>query len=251
MRLNLDQLQSSLDKGLASIYLVSGDEPLLSMEASDRIRQAARKQGYGEREVYHADVGFDWSEVSLSFNSLSLFAEKKIIEIRLPNGKPGTAGSEILTRFAQQPVVDTLVVLITGKLDAPTRKNKWYRLVESHGVCLQLWPVTAQQLPTWIERRLISEGISASREAIHLLASQVEGNLLAADQEIKKIGLLIGRQSIDAEDVLAVVMDSARHNVFEFIDMALMQKTIKLSRMLGHIRVEGVQPSAVLWGRGT
>ncbi|MCW8963137.1 MAG: DNA polymerase III subunit delta, partial [Gammaproteobacteria bacterium] len=247
LRLNADQLQRHLDKELAPLYLISGDEPLLSMEAGDRIRQTARQQGYSEREVYHADAGFDWNEISLSSSSMSLFAEKKIIEIRLPNGKPGTVGGKVLAGLAQQPPPDTLIMLITGKLDATARKSKWYRTVESHGMCLQLWPVPAQQLPSWIEQRLTVAGISASREAIQLLSDRVEGNLLAADQEIKKLGMLINTTSIDVEDVLEVVADSARHNVFEFIDAALTQQTPKLSRMLGHIRAEGAQPPVVLW----
>jgi DNA polymerase-3 subunit delta len=247
LRLNADQLSGQLAKGLAPIYLISGDEPLLAMEAADSIRQVARHQGFTEREVYHVDASFDWNEVSLSSCSMSLFAERKIIEIRLPNGKAGTAGGKILTGFAQQPPVDTLIMLITGKLDAATRKSKWYRSIETAGACVQLWPVAAQQLPAWIEQRLNASGQQASPEAIRLLADRVEGNLLAADQEIKKLNMLVTKQAIDVEDVLEVVADSARHNVFEYIDAALCQQTGKLSRMLGHIRAEGGQPPVILW----
>jgi len=247
LRLNVDQLASHLNKQLAPLYLVSGDEPLLAMEATDQIRHAARQAGFTERNVFHVEKGFDWNEVSLSSGSMSLFADKKIIEIRMPSGKAGTVGGKMLAELAQQPPPDTMILLITGKLDASTRKNKWYRTFESHGVCLQLWPVPAHQLPSWIEQRLKVAGITASREAVQLLADRIEGNLLAADQEIQKLKMQVSQSTIDVEDVLEAVADSARHNVFEFIDAAMTQQTHKLSRMLGHIRAEGVQPPVVLW----
>jgi len=247
LRLNIDQLAGHLQKQLSSVYLISGDEPLLAMEATDQIRQVARQSGFTERDVYHVEKGFDWNEISSSSSSMSLFAEKKLIEIRMPSGKAGTVGGKMLAELAQQPPPDTLIMLITGKLDTATRKNKWYRAFESQGVCLQLWPVPAHQLPSWIEQRLGAEGITASREAVQLLADRVEGNLLAADQEIKKLKMQTNKTSIDIEDVLEAVADSARHNVFEFVDAALAQQTHKLSRMLGHIRAEGVQPPVVLW----
>ena len=247
MRLNIDQLPQHLQGGLSSIYLISGDEPLLAMEASDQIRSCARDVGFTEREVYHADSGFDWNEISLSSSSMSLFAEKKLIEIRMPSGKAGVAGGKLLAEMAELPPEDTLLMIITGKLGASTRNSKWYRAIESAGVCLQLWPVAANQLPGWIAQRLETNGMRISREALHLLADRVEGNLLAADQEIKKLGLLVDNQVVDIEDVLEVVSDSARHNVFEFIDAALSQQVEKLSRMLGHIRAEGAQPPVILW----
>ena len=247
MRLNADQLPAHLEKGLASLYLVSGDEALLVMETTDRIRACARQQDYTERQVYHADAGFDWNEISLASSSMSLFAEKKIIEVRLPSGKPGTAGGKLLTELCLQPAPDTVLLLITGKLDASARKSKWYRSFEKQGVCIQLWPIPAPQLPRWIENRLSMVGITASPEALHLLADRVEGNLLAADQEIHKLRMLTNKQSIDVEDVMEVVADSARHNVFEYVDAALARQSTKLSRMLGHIRAEGAQPPMVLW----
>ena len=247
MQINIDQLPHQLQQGLAGFYLISGDEPLLAMEAGDQIRAQARQAGFNEREVYHAEAGFDWNEIAFSSSSMSLFADKKIIEIRLPSGKPGSAGGKMLVELANQPPVDTVIILITGKLDAATRKSKWYRVVGSAGVCLQLWPVASNQLPAWIRQRLEQQGLGASNEAIHLLADRVEGNLLAADQEIRKLKLLTKATSIDIEDVLEVVADSARHNIFEFIDAALLQNTQKLSRMLGHMRAEGVQSPVVLW----
>ena len=247
MRLNVDQLPQHLKKGLAPLYLISGEEPLLSMESGDQIRQVARQAGYTERDVYHVEASFDWSEVAISSNSMSLFAEKKIIEIRMPNGKAGTVGGKLLAGLAKQPPVDTLILVITGKLDAATRKSKWYQAIESAGVCLQLWPMPAQQLPAWIEQRMASAGMTASKEAIHLLADRVEGNLLAADQEIQKLKMQFNKSSIEVDDVLQAVADSARHNIFEFVDAALAQQTSKLSSMLGHVRAEGVQPPVVLW----
>ena len=247
MQINIDQLPGQLQKGLSTFYLISGDEPLLVMEASDQIRSQARAQGYSERDVYHVEAGFDWNEIAFSSSSMSLFAEKKIIEIRMPGGKAGTAGGKMLAELAQQPPADTLIMLISGKLDAATRRSKWFRTVDAAGICIQLWPVAAKQLPNWIRQRLQTLGLQASEEAVRILADRVEGNLLAADQEIRKLKLLTNGSSIDIEDVLEVVADSARHNIFEFIDAALLQNTQKLSRMLGHMRAEGVQPPVVLW----
>jgi DNA polymerase-3 subunit delta len=247
LRLNIDQLHRHLQDGLSSIYLIAGDEPLLAMEAGDQIRSQARKEGYTERDVYHVESGFDWNEITLSSSSMSLFAEKKIIEIRMPSGKAGVSGGKVLTQVAQSPPEDTLILIITGKLDKPTRNSKWYRAIESSGICLQLWPVAANQLPGWIAQRLELQGLQASKEALHLLADRLEGNLLAADQEIRKLSLLVEQQTVDVEDVLQVVTDNARHNIFEFIDAAMSKELEKLSRMLGHIRAEGVQPPVVLW----
>jgi DNA polymerase-3 subunit delta len=165
----------------------------------------------------------------------------------MPSGKAGTAGGKVLARMAEVPPEDTLVMILTNKLDNATRSSKWYRATESKGIHLQLWPVAANQLPGWIAKRLEYQGFQASKEALHLLADRVEGNLLAAEQEIRKIGMLLDNKVLDVEDVMSVVTDNARHNIFGFIDAALSQQIDKLSRMLGHIRAEGVQPPVVLW----
>lgn len=217
------------------------------MEAGDQIRSRARAEGFTERHVYHVESGFDWNEVTLGSSTMSLFAERQLIEIRMPSGKPGTAGSKVLAQMAEDPPEDTLIMILTNKLDKATCNSKWYRVIEGKGICLQLWPVAANQLPGWIAKRLELHGFQASKEALHLLADRVEGNLLAADQEIRKIGMLLDKPAIDVEDVMQVVTDSARHNIFEFIDAALSCQMDKLSRMLGHIRAEGVQPPVVLW----
>lgn len=247
MRLNIDQLGSHLKKGVQPLYLISGDEPLLVMEAGDQLRQAARAEGYTEREIYHVEPGFDWHEILLSGDSMSLFAEKKIIEIRIPSGKAGTQGGKVLDQIAQNPPADTLFVVVTGKLDAGVRKSRWYRSFETKGICLQIWPMSAQQLPQWIGQRMQQHGLTASHEAIRLLADRVEGNLLAADQEIRKLKMWMNKADMDVDDVMMAVADSARHNVFEFIDAALTQQTARLSRMLGHVRAEGGEPPVVLW----
>lgn len=233
MRLNIDQLESHLKKGVQPLYLISGDEPLLVMEAGDLLRQSARAEGYTEREIYHVESGFDWNEILLSGDSMSLFAEKKIIEIRMPTGKTGAQGSKVLDKIVQDPPPDTLFVLITGKLDTGVRKSRWYRSFESKGVCLQIWPLPANQLPQWIGQRMKQHRLNATPEAVRLLSDRVEGNLLAADQEIQKLKMWMNKADLDVEDVMAAVADSSRHNVFEFIDAALTQQTLKLSRMLG------------------
>lgn len=247
MRLNISQFPAHLQQGVQSLYLVSGDEPLQMMEACDQLRQVARSAGYTERKIYHVQTGFDWNEVLLSGNSMSLFAEKKVIELRMPTGKAGTRGSKLLGQIAQNPPPDTLFMVITGKLDAGIRKSVWYRHFESNGVHLQIWPVPVQQLPRWISRRMRQCGLHASSEAVDLLSDRIEGNLLAADQEIRKLGMWMDKGNIDVEDVMVSVADSSRHNVFEFIDAALVRQVGKLSRMLGHVRAEGAEPLLVLW----
>ncbi len=246
MRLNYNQLDGHLKKGLQSVYLISGNEALLVMEAADRLRQCARNEGFSERQVYSVEAGFDWDDILLSGNSMSLFAERRIIEIFLPSGKAGVRGGKVLEQLAQFPPEDTLVMVITDKLDKKVRESKWYRSFESRAVCVQVWPLSAQQLPSWIQERLSRHGLHAGMDVIHILADRVEGNLLAADQEIRKLKMLADKVELDADDVLQAVVDSARHNVFQFVDTAMEARVEKLSRMLGHVRAEGCEPQVVL-----
>lgn len=247
MRINFDQFPSHLAGNLGAVYLISGDEPLLVMEAGDALRAAARQTGFSDRSVFHVDASFDWSQILLDSSSMSLFAEKKLIEIRMPTGKAGAAGSKVLEQLATQPPPDTLILVTTGKLDAGVRRSKWVKAFENSGVCLQVWPLQPHQLPQWIAQRMQARGLKAEKSAIELLAERVEGNLLAADQEISKLKLLTRGDSISAEDVALSVADSSRHDIFEFVDGALQQQTGRLAKILGHLRAEGIQVPVVLW----
>ena len=220
-KLRAEQLGAALTKQLASIYLVSGDEPLLIQECCDQIRAAARKNGFSERELYHVDTSFDWGQLLAAANSLSLFAEKKIIEVRMPTGKPGDKGGKILQEYAQSPAPDNLLLIVTEKLDGATQKSKWFKAIEDAGQHIQVWPVTPAQLPRWIGVRLQQSGLHADSDAIDLLASRIEGNLLAAAQEIEKLKLLATDNRISYELMASVVADSARYDVFGLTDKAL------------------------------
>lgn len=248
MRLRTDQLAAHLGKGsLAPIYLISGDEPLLSQEATDAIRTTARENGFSERELLHAEAGFDWDIVLTEANSLSLFASRKIIELRIPNGKPGDKGSRVLQEYASNPSPDNLLLIITPKLETAATRSKWVKTIESSGVFMQTWPVPAEQLPAWIGKRLQQAGIQASRQAIDILSDRVEGNLLAAVQEIEKLKLLLPEGEVDAATMSTVVADSARYNVFSLVDRVLEGDAQSASRTLRGLRDEGSEATVILW----
>ncbi|MFT7300560.1 MAG: DNA polymerase-3 subunit delta [Porticoccus sp.] len=248
MRLKTEQLATHLSQGpLAPIYLISGDEPLLAQEATDAIRAAARSQGYTERELLHAETGFDWNVVLTEANSLSLFSDKKILEIRIPTGKPGDKASKTLQEYASNPSSDTLMLIITPKLESATTRSKWVKAIDSQGVFIQLWPVAPNQLPQWINQRLQQAGIHASRQAVSILADRVEGNLLAAVQEIEKLKLLIPDGEVDGDTMSTIVADSARFNVFSLVDKAMEGEAQNVCRTLRGLRDEGTEATVILW----
>jgi DNA polymerase-3 subunit delta len=242
-----EQLPAKLKQSLAPVYLVFGDEALLTQEASDEVRRAARDQGYIERELYHVDNSFDWNELLASANSLSLFADRKIIELRIGNGKPGKEGSKALIEYLSNPPEDTVLLIITPKLDGNTQKTKWFKAIDSAGVLVQVWPVDAQQLPRWIGQRLSQAGLSADSQAIDVLASRVEGNLLAAAQEIEKLKLLATGSVIDAEQMAAAVANSARYDVFGLVDKCLNGDATAAIHTLHGLKAEGTDATVVLW----
>ncbi len=247
MQLRPEQLEAHLKKTLAPVYFISGDETLLVTEAADAIRAAARSQGYTDREVLNVDSGFDWNQLLAAGNNLSLFAERRILEVRLPSGKPGDAGGKALRAYVERPPEDTLLMVIAGKLEAAARKSKWVQALEGAGVGITLWPVDAQRLPAWIQQRMQSRGLQPDREAVALLAERVEGNLLACAQEIEKLLLLRGPGPVAADAVQAAVADSARFDVFGLVDSALLGEVARSQRMLAGLRGEGVEPVLILW----
>ncbi len=247
MKVKAEQLGTHLKGQLAPVYLVSGDEPLLVQECCDAIRTAARAQGFGERELFHAESGFDWNLLLTEANSLSLFAEKKILELRIPTGKPGDKGSKALIEYTQAPGDDNLLLVITPKLDGSTQRSKWVKALESIGAFIQVWPVNSGQLPRWIGQRLQQAGIQASQQAVAVLADRVEGNLLAAVQEIEKLKLLAPEGEVDAATMSTVVADSARYNVFNLVDKILAGDAQSAARTLRGLREEGTEPPVVLW----
>lgn len=247
MKLNSQNLSSHLAKTLAPIYLISGDEPLLVSEAADELRQAARKRGYSERELYTVERGFDWHALSGSASALSLFSEQRIIEVRMPTGKAGKEGGGVLLEFAENPPPDTIILIITGKLDRSVANTKWVKAIEKKGAYLQIWPIDVDRLPAWINQRMRQSGLDAGREAVQLIAERVEGNLLAAKQEIDKLLLLNGPGKVSTEVVADAVSDSSRYDIFKCVDAALLGDLGRCLRILSGLRGEGVEPVLMVW----
>lgn len=249
MMLRGDQLEQHLQQNrLLPLYWLAGDEPLLLQEALDRLRAAAREQGFQERECHFAEAGFDWNELLLSSNSLSLFAKRKIIELRLRSSRPEEKARRVLQELAEADNPDTILLITSPRVDAATRKSNWFSKTTSAGALLQVWPVDAGRLPQWIAGRMRQQGLSADRDAVQLLADRVEGNLLAAAQEIEKLQLLLkGEQRhVDARLVAGSVGHSARYNVFSMLDQALAGHTARAMKSLHGLRSEGTETLLIL-----
>lgn len=247
MKLKPEQIAAHLNKGLAPVYLLAGDEPLQLLEAGDAIRAHARSQGFTEREVLTVDKGFDWDSLLQASGSMSLFGDKRILELKMPGGKPGDKGSKALQAYVADLPPDTILLVICGKLESAATRSKWCQALERVGAFIQVWPVEIAQLPQWVMGRMQARGMQATREAATLLADRVEGNLLAAAQEIEKLLLLHGQGRIDVDEVAAAVTDSARFNIFSLVDCALAGKPQRLARMLNGLRGEGIDPILVHW----
>lgn len=248
MRIGIQQLHQQLERELAPVYLLSGDEPLQMMEAADAIRKHARAQGYTEREVFTVEKGFDWESLTAASDSLSLFAERRILDMRLPSGKPGRDGSQALRTYAERPPEDTILLIQSGKLDRDQLKSSWVKALEKLGVLVQVWPLDLSQTQSWIKQRMQSKGLQPTDDAVTFLAERIEGNLLAAAQEVDKLALLHDAGPMDADTVLASVADQARYSVFDLVDAMLEGDGRRCVRMLEGLRSEGVEPILILWG---
>jgi DNA polymerase-3 subunit delta len=255
MQVAAQQLPAQLQRGLKSLYPLYGDEPLLIQEAADAIRAAAREQGYTERTVHTvAGAHFDWSEVLASGGSLSLFADKQLIEIRVPSGKPGKDGSQVLQQIAAsaQGADDTLTLVILPKLDGMTQKGAWFAALDSFGITVKVDPVDRKALPQWIAQRLQLQGqrVAAGEEGQRTLAffaDRVEGNLLAAHQEIQKLALLHPAGELGFEQVESAVLNVARYDAFKLAEAVLGGQTLRVQRMLDGLQAEGEAAVLVHW----
>lgn len=247
MQIRPEQLEQHLKREIAPVYFVYGDEPLLVQEACDAIRAQARAAGCTEREVYSVESGFDWQAFLQAGDSLSLFADRKLVELRIPSGKPGDAGSKALTEYAARPAPDNVLLIMAGKLETAARKSKWHQALENAGVVVPIWPLEVKQLPAWVNRRMQARGLKPTPEAVSLLVERVEGNLLACAQEIEKLALLHGAGEIGVEQVAAGVADSSRFDVYTLVDAALEGDAVRVTRILDSLRAEGVEPVLMLW----
>lgn len=248
MKLPYHQLDAALKRDLAPLYLIGADEPLLVAEAGDLVRAAARERQFLERETHYVERGFRWDRLLGGADSLSLFAEKRIIEIRLPVPKPGTAGAAAIRELAETRDPDRLIIItIQARLDRQTLASAWAKAVDQHGVIVQIRPVTRQELPRFITDRARRKGLRISADAAGLLADRVEGNLLAADQELAKLALISESGAVAADDVLAAVATSARFDVFRLGDAFVAGDARRALNVLAGLEAEGVAPQLVLW----
>ena len=247
MRINTDQVARTLEKSLAPVWLIAGDEVLLTGEAADAVRARARADGFTGRDLFVTDRSFDWSEIAAASQALSLFAERRIIEIRMPTPRPGKEGGATLARLAADPGPDNLLLVVTSRPEKDTWSSTWFKAFEKHGVFVSTSAVAIDRLPQWIVSRAARLGLSFERGAAELLSERVEGNLLAAQQEIEMLALLHAGGRIDIEAVQAGVANSARYDVFQLGEAALEGDASRSLRILEGLRAEGAEPPLVLW----
>ncbi len=249
------QLPTQLQRGLKTLYTLHGDDPLLQQEAADAIRTAARAQGHSERSVFTvAGAHFDWSAVLAAGGSLSLFADKQLVEIRIPSGKPGKEGSVALQQIAAGAAGNdsTLTLVLLPRLDAATQKSAWFGALDAHGVTVRIDPVERVQLPGWIAQRLQQQGqrVAAGEPGQRILAfmaDRVEGNLLAAHQEIQKLALLYPQGELNFEQVESAVLNVARYDPFKLAEAVLDGQPARVQRMLDGLQAEGEAAVLVHW----
>lgn len=246
MQVAPDQLGTHLKGQLARCYLVCGEETLILQESADAIRAAARAAGCSERERIEIGGTGDWQQLLQSAGAMSLFAERKLIELILPSGKPGTEGSKAIQEYLGFDSEDVLLI-ISGKIDKQSQRAKWYTALDKAGAVVTAWPIKPNQLPRWLGQRLAAAGLKADPDALGMLAERVEGNLLAAVQEIEKLKLLADGATITTDTVVASVSDNARYNVFGLVDVALAGDARGALRTLRGLRAEASQPPVVLW----
>lgn len=251
MKLALNNLGAHLKQAaqrgqLAATYLVSGDEDLLVAEACDAIRAAARQAGYSEREVHFPERNADWADIAASAGSMSLFGDRRVIELRF-SGKAGKEGGAALQSLIAREGDDTLLLLITPSLDFAAQSTAWVKAVEAKGAWLPIWEVGPRQLEGWLSQRLRAAGLDPSADAVTLLAARVEGNLLAAQQEIEKLKLLVPAGRLDAAAVFNAVASSARYDVFALSEAVVTGDAARALRILSGLRGEGTEPTLVLW----
>ena len=247
MKIRANQLSSHLKKSFAPCYLVTGDEHLLVSEALDAIRDAARGRGFGNRELHVATTGFDWEQLTAGARNMSLFAEQRIVELRLPTGKPGRAGGQAIVDLVEQSGPELLFIVTGPKLDKSASSSKWAKSLDQKGVSLQVWPIGVRELPGWIANRMREVGLQPDRDAVTMIADRVEGNLLAAGQEVEKLRLLLGEGQVTADDVASAVADSSRFDVYKLTDAAMAGDAPRAIRILGGLKAEGVEPVIVMW----
>jgi DNA polymerase-3 subunit delta len=247
MRIGTEQLQQHLARNLRPLYAVFGDEELLALEAADRIRARARADGYTERHVLTADSGFKWSELAFAGSSQSLFATHRILELRIPTGKPGNEGAEALQRYCEALPPDTVTLVQLPGIDWRAQKAGWFEALERAGVAVEARAVSRKALPEWLAGRLRAQNQDADRETLDFIADRVEGNLLAAHQEVQKLALLLPAGTVAHEQVREAVLDVTRYDVDHLREAMLEGDVLRIARIMDGLQGEGAAPPLVLW----
>jgi DNA polymerase-3 subunit delta len=247
VRLPPERLAAQLREGLAPVYLVHGEEPLQAREALDSIRAAARAAGFGERMVFAVDASFDWSPVHGELDSLSLFAARRVLELRLGNGRLGRDGGGGLRAAISRAGGDTLLLAGADKLESEVLKSAWYRDLEAAGVVVETRNLPLEAMAPWLHQRARTLGLELADDAAGLIADRTEGNLLAAEQELEKLRLVHGAGTVGAAEALDAVLDSARHDIFQLAEAALAGDPARTARICAHLRGEGTAEPLVLW----
>jgi DNA polymerase-3 subunit delta len=250
MQLAPAQLAAHLAKGLAPLYVVHGDEPLLAIEAGDQIRAAARAAGCDEREVLVVESGFKWDAFSAASRNLGLFGVRKIVDVRLPTGKPGIEGARVLEDCAANPNPDTTVLITLPRVDRATQSSAWFCALERAAVVIAVQPLERSELPAWIAARLARARQRASTETLQFLADTTEGNLLAAQQEIEKLALLLPEGELDARAVEQAIADVARFDVFQLSEAWLAGDAARACRILAALEAAGEGLPLLVWQLG-
>ena len=251
MKIKTEQLTSTLKNNNLPLYWISGDETLLTQEAADQVRIHYRKLGFLDREVFNVDRSFNWQDFSHETANLSLFAEQKQIELRLSSAKLDETGKQALQDYLNTLTPDLLLLIISPKLESGTANTKWFKAIEAAGAYLPIWPINRDGLGTWLAQRLLREGINAEPAALQLLVDKVEGNLLAAMQEIEKLKLIANPAqhatiNLDVNTVMQVVADSSRYTVYHLIDAALFGDAARSQKILAALKAEGIFPLPIL-----
>jgi DNA polymerase III subunit delta len=246
MKLVRQTLSQALAQPLAPLWLVAGTEPLLIGECAEEIRSAARRQGVTDREVHFADRGFDWSALRGLTQSMSLFGDRRLIELKL-GAKPGAEGAKTLIELLESPPTDVVVLVVTEALDWSERSASWIQQFEAKGVYVDVAAPTVEQLPGWVAGRLRSAGVAAGQDVAELISARCEGNLLAAHQEIERLALLAAGREIDLEQATEWVGNSARYGVFQLGEAVLAGDATRSLRILAGLEAEGEEATLVLW----
>lgn len=247
MRIKAPQLAAQLSRGLAPVYLIGGAEPLQLGEAAQAVRATARAQGFDEREVLEVEAGFEWGRLGVAAQTLSLFSARRLIELRVPGPRLGKEGGEAVSAYCDRAPPDTLLLILAPEIEHKELSARWVQSVEQAGVVLVVRQLIGGELVAWVEQRLRSHGLTPGDEVANLLAERVEGNLLAAAQEVDKLALLYGEGPIDRDGLLAAIGDSARFDVFALPDAVLAGDRVRVHRVLAGLAAEGTAPAIVLW----